>query len=392
MLHIVIFIILSSSVVAEENRVVVMLGERETLLKSGSLGMTFFPDEAIAVLQTKPSMRLLLSAGKSSYLVEGKDLKHLSFAKEVLVEGDQGEFDNGYAGISGVYAYKNKSGANALYAFYHAEDQEGMPSLNAGIPGFYASIGSAVSKDNGKTWKKSGQIITSHYPKSYTAYPDQGDKGVGTPSFVVSKNGSYLYAYYNEHSYINNRGVQICLARSPINAGPPVPGTWSKYYNGDFQEPGIGGDETPVFSAKNIGKNSDGNAFQAHVVFSEKLNLYVMIVNLHFWKEYDKEHHRDLSGMYIAFSQDGIKWSSPSKIIDDNSVAYYGESLSWQGSIIFDDGSTNSGWLVYGYSPKFGWDIFHTPHYMAGRRIKILAENGVHSDEPPSISVQSLDK
>ena len=43
-------------------------------------------------------------------------------------------------------------------------------------------------------------------------------------------------------------GAQICVARADLNEGPPRPGHWKKYYQGEFGEPGIGGNETPVLS------------------------------------------------------------------------------------------------------------------------------------------------
>jgi hypothetical protein len=42
-------------------------------------------------------------------------------------------------------------------------------------------------------------------------------------------------------------------------------------------------------------------------------------------------------------------------------------SLSWEGSILFDDDTGGAGMLVYGYTPSWG----RTPHYMVGRRVTI---------------------
>jgi hypothetical protein len=214
------------------------LGERETLLKDGEFGLRYFPDMCISVLEKSPQYRIIIVAHVSTYLLEGNSIKQFTRCRKVLSPGKKGEFDNGYAGIAGVY----RDTDGKLYGFYHAEDQEDMPKLgNADIPGFHASIGLAISGDNGITWEKAGQVITSQKPKGWFIYEGQADTGAGLPCCTVSKDGKYLYIYYEEHSRVGGRGVQICMARAHLADGPPLPGKWYKYYNGSFSQPGLGG-------------------------------------------------------------------------------------------------------------------------------------------------------
>ena len=98
--------------------VTVRLGARQVLLADGALGLHYFPDETVALLERGPPIRLLVSAGDSSYLLEGTDLTNLQRASRVLVPGPAKSFDNGYAGTAG--AYRDPDGR--VFVFYHAED------------------------------------------------------------------------------------------------------------------------------------------------------------------------------------------------------------------------------------------------------------------------------
>ena len=53
------------------------LGKREVILDSGQHGLKYFPDECLAFVQTAPQVRLLMAAGVSTYLLEGRDMKSL---------------------------------------------------------------------------------------------------------------------------------------------------------------------------------------------------------------------------------------------------------------------------------------------------------------------------
>jgi hypothetical protein len=74
------------------------------------------------------------------------------------------------------------------------------------------------------------------------------------------------------------------------------------------------------------------------------------------------------SGIYAAWSSDGVSWSALSRVIADQAVPQNGESLSWEASVLWDDDSGRTGWLVYGYTPSWGT----TPHYLVGRRLTVM--------------------
>lgn len=355
------------------------LGPRETLVEPGELGLNYFPDMAIVVL-TRTPLRALITAGTRTMLVEGRDWKHLTGAREVLSPGGPGQFDNGYAGITGVY----RRADGALYAVYYAEDHEGMPKLaHGGIPGFYASQALALSMDNGESWKKLGQIITSSKPKDWVAYPGQADRGAGESGTVVTPDGQWLYVYYTDHSRVNSRGVQVCLARCRVGDAEPSPGSFFKYRDGAFGQPGIGGLDTPVVSAR---ADDQAEAMYPHVLYMPALKKYAMILSVNYWKEYTHKTGLRKSGMYIAVSDDGIRWSSPRRLLVDNSVPLEGQSLSWEATLVLDRDDGLEGWLLYGHSPRWGRTrTGNVPHHLVGRRVRfhLPGTNRTRADGEP---------
>ena len=341
-------------------KIAARLGERKVILNDGQHGLKYFPDGAIAVVRSKPKYRILLAAGVSSYLLEGENMESLVPVNKVLAPGKKGSFDNGYAGINATYYHEE---SRELLALYHAEDQEQMGQSSHGIPGFYCSVGLAVSKDDGMTFAKLGPVITSHLPKNLNGPRDQG---CGEVCICLDKSGRYLYAYYTEHSKINKRGVQICMARCLVN-DMGRPGTWKKFYEGSFSQPGIGGKDTLIVTAQDIG----ADAIFPHVTYSEMLQKYVMILNINAYIEYTKGIKPEKSGIYVTFSDDGIQWSKPVKLITIYSIPLIDEEMGCHPTLIWShtDNASAIGWLYYSYSERWGHRGGQKSHYMVGHPI-----------------------
>jgi hypothetical protein len=359
----------------------VALGDPQTLLGDGNaLGLSYFPDEGTSILTTDPYRIMIVDGGKKASLVvtastTSAPLMNLAQAATVLQPGATADFDNGYAGISAVYRHTD----GVFYGFYHAEDQVGTGTIpGTSIPGFYARIGIATSPD-GTTWTKGGYVIESFVPKRT---PDgvtvQYDQGTAEPGAVASADGRWLYLYYTEHSRVSPTGgarpVLICMARADLAAWPPALSTtggpveaFKKLYQGDFSTDGIGGQDSPVVSPP----TGSSNTLEGHVAYSSALGKYVMIYGVDAWGERAASPPvASVSGLYLAFSDDGISWRVPSTpLITDFGVAQPGLSVSWEGSLLWDAGDDTQGWLVYGYSPD--WST--PPHYLVGRRLTLTA-------------------
>jgi hypothetical protein len=293
---------------APSGRIVAQLGKREVILESGRYGLKYFPDGCLAFVRFSPDYRILVAAGVSSWLLQGPGMKSLVSRGKVLEPGKPGSFDNGYAGIGGI---ARDPATGKVLAFYHAEDQEEMPRLPSGIPGFYCSVGLAVSENDGATFRKLGPVIRGSLPKDSQG---RGDQGCGEAGVVADKEGRYLLAYYSDHSRVDGSGVQICLARCPIEDALRTD-RWRKYYRGAFDEPGLGG----------------------------------------------KKPSR--SGVYAAYSRDGIHWSTPTQLISIRSIAAIGEEVGWHPTLLVStlEGDCAKGWLFYSYSESWGHTI---PHWL----------------------------
>lgn len=352
------------------NEPAVELGKRETFLYDGDLGLREFPDGVISVLESQPVLKIVFSAGVSSYRLEGASLRSLHSPQLLLAPGEKMSFDNGYAGIGGLYAHAD----GKLYAFYHAEDQEGMGKFPNGVPGYYGRIAMAMSGDRGRTFEKIGVAVRSQQEKSAKGQPDQG---CGEMCVGREPKGEYLYMYYVDHSRVDGRGVQIFLARSRIDSSPPLPRSWMKYHEGKFKEDALGGKDTPVLSAKEM--NADATFPQ--VSYRKPLRKYVMVFNVVAYLEHPAAPARgeprksdvpEKSGIYIAYSDDGIAWSKPEQLVKAFSIPFARRELAWHPTILWDSEDALGGWLLYGYTPKWGYEnTGGTPHYLAGRRIEL---------------------
>jgi hypothetical protein len=342
--------------------IAVHLGARTTLLGDGEQGLRYFPDGRLGIIERDPEYRVLMAAGVRSVLLRGPDMRHLRVVDTVIAPGAAGTFDNGYAGVNAIY----QSGADELLAFYHAEDQEGMPRLSNGVHGFYCSIGLAVSRDNGVTFLKNGPVLTSSQAKDLHGRPDQG---VGAFCVTRDSSGKFLYLYYTSHSRVGGRGVQICLARCPVEAAKEG-FAWRKFHAGEFGEPGLGGRDTPVLSAATFG----GDGIMPHVTYSAALRQYVMVFCVNAYPEFGTTPKR--SGIYAAFSNDGLTWKERDQqqlLVGYTVPARIGTEVVWHPTLVLDADAANGtakGWLYYSYSESWGHKPPHKPHYLVGAPVE----------------------
>ena len=108
----------------------------------------------------------------------------------------------------------------------------------------------ASSTDKGLTWKYEGPIITSNDPKS----PRKGaadfsgdyfDGGDGDHLLYADERGGYIYIFTDHYTWPKvrespDRFLRHCVARCAI-ADKMAPGKWWKFYDGAWNQPGLGG-------------------------------------------------------------------------------------------------------------------------------------------------------
>ena len=134
--------------------------------------------------------------------------------------GNWDGYDNGGSWLMSVH----RTSGNELIGFYHAEDHW-YPHTDNDIA--WKSIGVTHSFDNGASWQTGAQIITSDQPKPLA------------PSWGGSGDNSVIWDWKNDRWVCFFQESSLRLAISESHQGEP--GSWYKWNNGVFTEPGLGG-------------------------------------------------------------------------------------------------------------------------------------------------------
>ncbi len=286
----------------------IALGAPRQLFSPGQFDTDYIPDEHIPVLQQPDGSYRIFFTGHpdkekrfSTFLFSTTDFINYTplvgsptKAKAVFAQSCDGvnmscleDFDADYAGADFVYP---ASDGKDLLMVYHGENHRfgGVHSdWGEGIH-FYATVGLARSKDGGASWSRSGAIISSNDSKPQTA---PVAAGASLPGGIVS--GDYVYVFYTylPSPYSPEDAIQV--ARSPL-ASDGAPGTWEKYYNGSFSQPGLGGPGSSLIPA-----GTCTHVGQPWPAYSDYLKKYVLVFlcNQDSWA--------------ISTSTDLVNWTQP---------------------------------------------------------------------------------
>ena len=180
-----------------------------------------------------------------------------------------------------------------LAGFFHAESHWYPRSTNGWLA--YKSLGVAYSSDNGLTWG-TPELILKH-SNNKPASPEWS--GLGDGCVIYNHLNNKYYTYYTPVS--GSVSLSMAVSSNP-NGGA---GTWSKWYNGSFSQPGIGGLETPIAELSN---NPGANP---SVHWNTYLNKFIMV--WHGWNE----------KLYISASIDGEVWETPQLLLDEGAKTWY---------------------------------------------------------------------
>jgi len=240
----------------------------------------YFPDGHISVLPDEDGYIMFWaefeshrSIGTSQFVEDQTSLEPAN-----AVFGRRGNFDtydNGGSWLMSVFRIEGDS----LIGFFHAEDHW-YPHTSNNIA--WKSLGVTYSGDEGKTWSEGNQIITS--PKEKPETPEWG--GSGDCCVIWDHINNRWICYYQEHN------IYMAVSEDPKG----VPGSWKKYYNGAFEEPGLGGQQTKV-PGLIPGANPS-------VHWNTYLEKWVMV--WHGWSP---------AQIYLSVSEDAINWETPQSII-----------------------------------------------------------------------------
>jgi hypothetical protein len=255
----------------------------EHLLDDGQFGTEFTPDEHMTYLrQPDGSVRLWIAGDTTTGAGQTIGFSTDDFVNLTPLTESNGNavaglgpsgpgtenFDADYAGPGSVFTASN---GTDLLMIYHAENHEFAGVHYQTVP-YYASVGLARSTDNGTNWTSKGAIITGMDPQP-TTFPPRSAMGAGNPSAVIA-NG-YIYVFYVDWNLASPDSIYV--ARAPVTSDG-APGSWQKYYNGSFSQPGLGGLSSPV-QGPPPPSNTTIYAGSPDVSYNSFLQSYLMLLN-----------------------------------------------------------------------------------------------------------------
>lgn len=215
------------------------------------------------------------------------------------------------------------------YSYMHTEDGSQCNTGNPGVGSDLRTIGVWKSSDQGANWTYQGVALSLDGARNFQPPANDCNSQAGWPKVggpgdldVIPGNDGYLYMIYNQFTYINPAGVpagvatnrgNMAVARSAIS-DKGAPGTWYKYWNGAFTEPGQGGHETYVLSAANQRQPKNE---QHSIVWSTYLNKYVL-------------SFASGEGVYLSYSTNLVDWSKPEFLYQETAKSStYGDSANF---------------------------------------------------------------
>lgn len=207
-----------------------------------------------------------------------------------------------------------------VYAWYHHEPGGVCPGSTLTAP----QIGALVSFDGGRTFQDLGLILTAGDRPDCSAQNGFFASGHGDFSVILDQEQTYFYFLFG--NYGGEAASQgVALARVAFEDRRNPGGTVRKYFNGSWDEPGLGGRVTPVFPVAASWQRADTNAFWGPAVhWNTYLDTYVLLLNHTCCRpKWPQE------GIYISFNPDLSNpggWSNPHKILD-KAPGYYPEVL-----------------------------------------------------------------
>ena len=242
--------------------------------------------------------------------------------------GDLNRGDNKGGWLNSIFP----QGGQKLLAIFHAEDNYFKNAPVAPNNVAWMSVMVAHSFDAGMTWDVANrrQVLTARADKP--ADPRFG--GVMAHGAFYDDMSGFYFVYFREDG-------KFCMARSST---PSVVDSWKKYLNGEFTEPGLQGDASPVPGFER------GDWLDPAVVYCEFLGKYLMLV-------IKGKGSASGNSLYCSTSDNLTSWSQPRLLIESEGSEWirYPTLIAWTKS----KGTTNlrmdrEGFITYKWSKVRG--------------------------------------
>jgi hypothetical protein len=271
------------------------VGDPATLVtkaKRDEKDLPYWPDLSFGVLKQGPTYTFFTG----NYGVTARTIGTLddplatAVMPRVVIGGQRGPHDY-YAGTT---IYRDPA-TGALVQLTYSERLTGAKAPGTPVGGgVYTDLGLARSTDEGKTWTDLGPIMT---PERQF---DPSSSAIVNLGYALTIVGDYFMLYFRDTQPSGAR-TPLAAARARVDdvfreAAAGRAAAWTKYYNGGWTEPALGGRSTDLPHRNGFGEIEG-------VSFNTRLNRYLMLVQTQPYIP------RNFS-LEIIQSADGFDWSS----------------------------------------------------------------------------------
>jgi hypothetical protein len=200
-------------------------------------------------------------------------------------------YDADYVGANAVVRARN---SKDLLLFYQAGNKS-VGDTTIGHGWEYNVVALARSSDNGATWKREGIVLSGTDPRP-TKETETAQPGISEFGAVVANDFLYMFFQYVPNSASSPDAPSVIqVARAPLSSDG-VPNSWTKYYQGAFSQPGLGGRGSPIVAT---GQGTGcTRPVEVGAAFSSYLNAHVLTFVCN-------------EGWFFSTSKDLVTWAPP---------------------------------------------------------------------------------
>lgn len=203
-----------------------------------------------------------------------------------------------------------------LFAWYHHERTGVCRGSTLTVP----EIGAMASLDGGYSYIDLGIVLSAGDPPDCSAKNGFFAGGHGDFSVIADPASGYFYFLFDNYGGdAESQGVSI--ARMAMSDRFQPVGAVYKYYNGAWEEPGIGGRVTPIFRAAVPWNKPNVDSFWGPSVhWNYALESYVVLMS-----RTCCEPGWPQEGIYITFNRDLSNpegWTAPERLMSAEEIGF----------------------------------------------------------------------
>jgi hypothetical protein len=183
-------------------------------------------------------------------------------------------------------------------------------------------IGAVISEDGGRTFTDLGIILETGDPLDDQAQNGYFTGGHGDFTVILDRERKHFYFLFTNYNGPEDR-QGVVMARLHFEDRYEPVGKVHKYFNGGWNEPGLGGRTTPVLPVTRAWGYSDVQSFWGPAVhWNTYLNCFVILLN-----RTNGEPGWSQDGIYVCFTHEldrPASWTKPVKLIDGADLPHRG--------------------------------------------------------------------